>query len=296
MPLQRTFEESKNLLGLGLVFMASGLMSAGALFVLRIVVTKDFGLDGAGQFQAANAISLVYVNFVLQAMGTDFYPRLTAAADNDALCNQLVNEQAEISLLLALPGVVATIAAAPWVMLVLYSGKFDAAAGILVWQVAGMYLRVNSWPIGFIVLAKGRALTLFWTDLAAYALYVALGWLALRFVGLPGLGIAFLGLYLFHWALIYRVVHRLSGFEWTPAARRISLQGATAVATVLFARLVLPEPWSTVVGGLVTLACSAFCLHAVIRIIGRKNILERLEKFARAIGWRRPAAPLAQPL
>ena len=45
----------------------------------------------------------MYVGFILQAMGSDFYPRLTAVADDHAECNRLVNEQAQIGLLLAGP-------------------------------------------------------------------------------------------------------------------------------------------------------------------------------------------------
>ena len=196
-------------------------MSTGALFLLRVFVTREFGVDGAGQFQAANAISMVYVGFVLQAMGTDFYPRLTAVADDNRRCNKLVNEQAEISILLALPGVLATLAFAPWVIHFFYSSKFDIAGQILCWQVAGMFLRVLSWPMGFIVLAKGRAAVLFWTDLAAYSVYVALGWFGLKLFGLPGTGMAFLGLYIFHWCMIFAVVRRMSGFSWSSANLRL---------------------------------------------------------------------------
>ena len=140
---------------------------------------------------------MVYVGFVLQAMGTDFYPRLTVVAGDNRRCNQLVNEQAEISILLALPGVLATLALAPWVIQLFYSSKFDKAAEILCWQVTGTFLQVNSWPIGFILVAKGRAAAFFWTDFASYSVYVALGWVGLKLFGLPGTGMAFLGLYAF---------------------------------------------------------------------------------------------------
>ena len=79
-----------------------------------------------------------------------------------------------------------------------------------------MFLRVISWPMGFIVLAKGRAAVLFWTDLIAYSVYVALGWFGLKFFGLPGTGMAFLGLYIFHWCMIFVVVRRMSGFSGHP--------------------------------------------------------------------------------
>ena len=215
-PFRQMTGEARSLLKLGLVFLSSGLMTTGALFLLRVFVARQEGVYGAGQFQAASALSMVYVGFVLQAMGTDFYPRLTAVADDNRRCNQLVNEQAEISILLALPGVLATLALAPWVIQLFYSSKFDKAAEILCWQVAGTFLQVNSWPMGFILLAKGRAAALFWTDLASYSVYVALGWVGLKLFGLPGTGMAFLGLYAFHWCVVYAVVRRISGFALSP--------------------------------------------------------------------------------
>ena len=238
-PLRQVGSEAASLLRLGLAFVSTGLMSTGALFLLRIFVTRETGVDGAGQFQAANAISMIYVGFVLQAMGTDFYPRLTAVAHDNRRCNKLVNEQAEISILLALPGVLATLALSPWVIQFFYSGKFHIAGEILCWQVAGMFLRVLSWPMGFIVVAKGRAAVLFWTDLAAYSVYVALGWFGLRFFGLPGTGMAFLGLYIFHCCMIFIIVRRMTGFSWSPANVRLSLIGVVAACHHTLVRLVL---------------------------------------------------------
>jgi PST family polysaccharide transporter len=272
--------EARSLLRLGLVFLSSGLMTAGALFLLRVFVTRQEGVYGAGQFQAANALAMVYVGFVLQAMGTDFYPRLTAVAHDNRRCNQLVNEQAEISILLALPGVLATLALAPWVIRIFYSSKFDKAAEILCWQLAGMFLRVNSWPMAFIVPAKGRAAALFGTDFAAYSIYVALGWVGLKFFGLPGAGMAFLGLYAFYFCMIYAVVRRMSGFRLSPANVRLSLLGVATVAITLCARLTLAEPWATTTGFVLALATGLYTIRTLIRLVG----MEKINRYMRRIG------------
>jgi enterobacterial common antigen flippase len=278
-PFLQVTREARSLLKLGLVFLSSGLMTAGALLLLRVFVTRQEGVYGAGQFQAASALSMVYVGFVLQATGTDFYPRLTAVADDNRRCNQLVNEQAEISILLALPGVLATLAVAPWAIQFFYSSKFDKAAEILCWQVAGMFLRVNSWPMSFIILAKGRAAALFWTEFAAYSIYVALGWLGLKIFGLPGTGMAFLGLYAFHWCIIYAVVRRMSGFSWSPGNIRLSLLGATTVVITLCARLTLTEPWATTIGCTLALLTGLYTLRTLIRLIG----IDQIDRYIRKI-------------
>jgi antigen flippase len=279
-PFHQIASEAGHLLKLGVAFLFSGLLTTGALFLIRVFVIHQEGVYGAGQFQAASALAMVYVGFVLQAMGTDFYPRLTAVADDNRQCNRLVNEQAEISMLLALPGVVATLALAPWVIQIFYSSKFDKAADILCWQVAGTFLQVSSWPMGFILLAKGRAATFFWTDLAAYSVYAAFGWFGLKLFGLPGTGMAYLGLYVFYWCLIYAVVRRQSGFVLSPANVRLSLLGVAVVTVTLCARLKLPEPWATGIGCSLALATGVYGMQTLIRLVG----VEKIDRYLRRIG------------
>jgi enterobacterial common antigen flippase len=270
--------ETGNLLKLGLVFLASGLMTAGVLFLLRVFVARQEGVYGVGQFQAATALAMVYVGFILQAMGTDFYPRLTAVADDDRRCNQLVNEQAEISILLALPGVLATLGLAPWVIQTFYSSKFDQAATILCWQVAGTFLQVNSWPMGYIIVAKGRAAAFFWTDLASYSFYVLLAWVGLKLFGLPGAGMAYLGLYAFHWCVVYVIIRRMSGFSLSPVNIRLSLLGVITVAIALFSRLTLGDPWATIIGCLFACLTGFYSIRTLLRLVGNEKIARYMQK------------------
>ena len=289
-PPRQVATEAASLLKLGLAFVSTGLMSTGALFLLRALVTRQDGIDGVGQFQAANAISLMYATFVLQPMGIDFYPRLTAVADDNARCNTLVNEQAEITILLALPGVLATMAFAPWVIQLFYSAKFQIAGEIASWQIAGMFLRALSLPIGFIVLAKGRAAVLFWTDFAAYSVYVALGWFGLGLFGLPGTGMAFLGLNIFHGCMIFAVVRRISGFSWSSANRRLSLLGISTAGITLWVRLKLPEPWATIIGCSLAIVTGLYCLRTLVVLVG----VDEINKYTRKIGFSFPLRKVSE--
>ena len=155
----------------------------------------------------------------------------------------------------------------------------------LCWQVAGMFLRVLSWPMGFIVLAKGRAAVLFWTDLAAYSVYVALGWFGLKLFGLPGTGMAFLGLYIFHWCMIFAVVRRMSGFSWSPCqcpplgARSYhgwpSRSGSVSVCQSL-GRQSLDVALALMTG--------LYCLRTLVLLVG----VEEINKYTRKMGFSLP--------
>ncbi|HKM53807.1 MAG TPA: O-antigen translocase, partial [Isosphaeraceae bacterium] len=149
-------QESGALLKLGFAFMASGTLTMGAAYVVRLIVARQVGIAAVGLYQSAWTIGALYVGFIVDAMGADFYPRLTAAVANHEECNRLVNEQAQIGLLLAGPGVLATLTLAPLVVPLFYSSAFREAVDLLRWMCLGATLRVITWPIGFVIVAKAR--------------------------------------------------------------------------------------------------------------------------------------------
>ena len=153
--MQQAREEISGLLKLGIVFMTTGMMPLGAGYLVNIIMLRRFDLAAVGCYLAASVLGGQYVNFITQAMGADFYPRLTAVASDHKECNRLVNEQVEVGLLLAAPGVLATLTFAPLVIWLFYSSAFAPAVEILRWICLGMMMRVASWPMAFVLVAKG---------------------------------------------------------------------------------------------------------------------------------------------
>ena len=190
------FEEASSLLKLGFAFMTSYLMTTGAGYVIRIMVLRRIGYEATGLYQAAWTLGGVYAGFILQAMGTDFYPRLTAVAEDNEKCNRLVNEQTEVGLLLAGPGILASLALAPLVLVAFYSTRFFAAVGVLRWICLGTLLQVVTWPMSFILVAKGKQALFFGSEAVWAIVSLGLAWFGIRWSGLNGAGIAFVGSYL----------------------------------------------------------------------------------------------------
>ena len=205
-------------------------MTAGVAFAIRAMITRDLGIEANGIFQSAWAISGMFAGFILSAMGTDFYPRLTAAAPDNAVMNKLVNEQTEIGILLALPGLVGTIVFAPIVMKVFYSAKFLAGAELLPWMVLGILFKIISWPMGFIQLAKGATR---WFVASETLFGVSLGgltFLLLKFKGLEGVAYSFALIYLFYIILMLYTSKKLSNFIWNQQNIRLFIKAAGIVA------------------------------------------------------------------
>ncbi|HYG36065.1 MAG TPA: oligosaccharide flippase family protein, partial [Clostridia bacterium] len=259
--------EVASLLKLGFAFMASALLTMGAAYVIRIIVIKQWGLEAAGLYQSAWALGGVYVGFILQAMGADFYPRLTASASNNAECNRLVNEQAQISLLLAGPGVIGTLTFAPLVIHLLYSSKFGGAVEILRWICLGMTLRVIAWPMGFIVLAKGWRQIFFWTELAATIVHVGLAWVFVVNLGPKGAGMGFFGLYVWHGLLIYVIIRRLCGFRWSTANKQLGRIFLPLIGIVFAGFYVLPFWPATAIGTVAALLSGLYSVRVLLKLV-----------------------------
>lgn len=263
----QVLEETGGLLKLGVAFMASGFLTLGAAYVVRILVLHHAGIEEAGLYQAAWVLGGLYAGFILQAMGADFYPRLTAVAHDDPECNRLVNEQAEVSMLLAGPGVIATLTFAPLIMTTFYSAEFHSAASVLRWICLGMTLRIVAWPIGYVVLAKGAKQIFFWTELVATLLQVGLAWLLIPRVGLDGAGMAFFGLYVWHGILVYVIARRLSGFRVSAANKRLGLVFLPSTGLVFCGFLILPLWAATLIGVVAAFLSGAFSLRTLLKIV-----------------------------
>jgi PST family polysaccharide transporter len=259
--------EAGALLKLGFAFMTSGFLVLGAGYAVNVILARNAGLEAAGLYQCAWTVAGLYLGFILQSMGADFYPRLVGKADDNAACNRLVNEQAYVSLLLAGPGVIGTLTFAPLIIGLLYSERFLMATEVLRWLCLGMMLRVVTWPMGFIVLAKGSQRIFLATEIAWAVFNVGLAWWCIRSIGLSGAGIAFFASYALHWLMIYPAVRWLSGFRWSALNARTALLLLTLIALVFCGFRLLPPVAATVLGGVATLASAAFAARQLARLL-----------------------------
>ena len=276
--------EVARLLGLGLALLSSSFMSLGAIAILRVVISRRLGLGAVGQYQSATSLAVVYAGVILQSMSADFYPRLSAVATHDSEVNDLVNEQTEVCLLLTIPGIVGTIALAPFVVHLFLSPKFLPAADVLVWQAAGVLLQVSSNAMGFIVVAKGRAALHFATEIIAWSAYLIFALVGLRWFGLPGLGMAYLAMYAFYWVVIYSVVRRLTGFRWSSTNVLLNVLGCTLAGLCLAVRWYFSD-WGAVLLGLVLVPVAAwFCFARLLRLVGSEKINQYFRKLNLPLG------------
>lgn len=270
---------------LGLAFMWNGLLVAAVAYLTRALITQVISLEAVGIFSAAFALSGMFINFVLNAMGADYYPRLTAVShDHDAM-KRLVNEQTEIGLLLAVPGLLATLTLAPWIIRIFYTGEFLPAADLLQWFILGCLGRVISWPMGFVMLALGRSLWFAVTQTVFNLLHLAMIWGGILLMGVEGVSIAFFALYLISTSVVFAVARHLIGFNWSSSSRRLLLMLLPLVAAGFLAGRLLPLWPATAIGVLLTIVVSVLCIRGLVGRIGTDHRIVRMSFRVPGVRW-----------
>ncbi|MDO8775168.1 MAG: O-antigen translocase [Burkholderiaceae bacterium] len=261
-PMRELTQQWGSLARLGVAFMLAGLAGTLGQLVVRTLVQRELGTEALGLFEASWVISMTYIGFVLRAMGTDYYPRLTAVIHDHAAVNKLVNEQTEVALLLAGPVFLAMLGLAPWVIELLYSSKFAVAAAVLRWQILGDILKVISWPLGFVILAAGRGRIFMFVETLAIVAFVLCVWLGLPYLGLTATGVGFLVMYIVYLPVVYWLARRSTGFHW---ARNVLLNALLLmIVGVLVAIVAAVHNWAGAALGIT--AATLFGFYALQRL------------------------------
>ncbi len=282
---RQTFAEASGMVRLGLVMMWNGLMGSAVAYLTVTLITQHEGTQAVGLYSAAFALSGMFVNFVLGAMGADYYPRLTGVASDKPAMVRMVNEQTEIGLLLALPGLLATMALAPWILQIFYTREFLGAVEMLQWFILGCLGRVISWPMGYIMLALGKSSWLIVSESVMHAVHILLIFFGLQVFGLVGVAQSFVLLYVFHIFVTLLIGRKLISFSWSNRARATIFLSILASALILFTCLQLELMTATLVGGTTT---------ALALLVSASTILKRTEMY-RGFGLLRKAEKLLRP-
>ena len=252
-------DEARSMLTLGAAFMGTSFIYALLNYLIRVILLRHFDLNAVGIFQAAINLSTVFAAFVLDAMATDYFPRLSAVADDNIKMHKMVNEQTEISILLTLPGVATMMVFVPLIIRILYAESFTAAVPILRWCTIGVLIRVISWPLGVVLRAKGEGVLIFITELLQATIHLVAIYFCIWIFGLNGTGIAFIVVTSFYMVLILFVVRRLNGVVWNRNILRLVFLSIATMA-ILMTNSTLNSSSIAVWGINLFILCIVYCI------------------------------------
>ena len=213
--VKEVIQEGGQMLKMGIAMSVSGILVALSAYILRSFINRQGGIDEVGLFQAGFAIMTTYVGLVFSAMGTDYYPRLSAVNKDNEKCKVIMNQQGEIGILILAPLILACIVFVPWIVRILYSERFLGANDYIIWAASGMLFKMASWAISFVFVAKGES-KLFIINETTVSIY-GLGFQLLGYwlLGLKGIGMAYSLTLLCYFIQVYTISRIRYGFRFT---------------------------------------------------------------------------------
>jgi len=269
----RTFAEGKSMLNLGFIISLTGIMSVGSSYIVRIFISNTGGLEQIGLYSGGFAIINTYVGLIFTAMATDYYPRLAALANNNKLCQQSINQQAEIAILILAPILLVFLVFINWVVILLYSTKFIAINEMIYWAALGVFFKAASWTVAFIFLAKGSSKLFFWNEFVSNIYMLGLNLLGYKLMGLMGLGVSYMVGYMLYLIQVFFLSNFKFEFSFDYAFIRIfSFQFSLAVGSFFTVRL-LSKPYNYFVGLVLIAFSSWYSIVELDKRIGLKTLL-----------------------
>jgi PST family polysaccharide transporter len=274
---QDAFEESRGMIKLGFSFMGGALAAILSAYLIRVIIIRDLSLADAGIYQAAFALSGLYIGVILQAMGKDFYPRLTAVAFDSKKEIQLINEQTQVGMMLAAPGLMFTMAIAPLAIRLLYSREYLDAFPILQWMILGVFLRTISWPMGYLFIARAKGKKFLLTQVLSNVILLVFTYFFITYFGLEGAGIAFFGLYILHVIYMYFFIRTENDFKWNGGVIKRMILLSTSFIIAFTAIQYLSSFWGSITSAVIGVLLSFFALKEISNILEIKSLKQLMD-------------------
>ncbi len=268
---------SSKLIKLGFAFLISSLTVTATTYFSRLFISHIFSIQELGIYTACWTLSAIYVNFILSAMGADFYPRLTEIINDHKSSIQLINQQTEIGLLMAIIGIVGVVTFSSLALDVFYSKEFLVGFKILQWMTLGMALKIVTWPLGFVVVTKGKMKLFMALEISWGVIYLILLKVLTKEIGFEGIGIAFFITYLINGIFVLISAINLINFKWSKSVlKMLIITSILLVAAVISTRTLSPK-WQNITSSIIVLFTIGWVYYIFQRVF-EINIFQFLRR------------------
>lgn len=271
--LKETKEKGKGMLIMGFMLSISGIMVLGVSYVIRIFINNNGGVEDVGLFNAGIAIISTYVGLLFTAMETDYFPRLSAVIHDNDKAITLINQQAEIAILILSPVLIVFLVFVDLIITILYSAEFIPIKEMIYWAAIGMFFKVAAWVVAFFFIAKGATKLFFWNELGTNVYTLILNLIGYYYWGLTGLGLSYLVSYFIYLVQIYTITRKVYKFNFSASIVKIFLiQFSLAITCLLVAKL-FSSPWTYVIGTLFILISIYYSFMELDKRLNLKDLL-----------------------
>lgn len=274
MSYRETLSNGREMINLGIVLTITGIVGFLTAYVLSAFINRTGGVDQVGLYNSGWSIIGQSTGLVFTAMATDYFARLAEINKDDTKISILINQQAEMVLLILAPILILLIGAMPIVIRILYTPAFLPVVVFANWMLLGILFKGLVWPVGFIFPAKGNLKLFGLIEISALIFNIITNMIGFQMYGLEGLGITFIINYLFGLTLTLVFAFKKYGIRYAKSTLK---QFSISLVCVLSAFLVsyyINKPRSYYYGMLIFAISFIYSFIEIDKRVGLKVIFK----------------------
>ena len=158
--------------------------------IIREYIGENLGWDSAGYWQGIWYISTMYLMLVTTTLGVYYLPRLSEIQDNKELRKEIFSGYKIIMPIVILASLIIFLLK-EYVILIAFSKDFMPMMELFAWQLMGDVIKIASWLLAYLMLAKAMTKIFIYTEVLFSALFVGLSILFVDKFGLVGITYAY---------------------------------------------------------------------------------------------------------
>jgi len=158
--------------------------------VVRNYIGENLSWDDAGYWQGIWYISTMYLMIVTTSLSVYYLPRLSEIQDNKELRREILNGYKIIMPIVSVLAI-GIYLSKELVIRIAFTDEFFPMIELFAWQLIGDVIKIASWLLGYLMLAKAMTRIFIYTEILFSVLFVVLSIVFIEMFGLVGATYAF---------------------------------------------------------------------------------------------------------
>ncbi|MHA6193669.1 O-antigen translocase [Pseudomonas wadenswilerensis] len=179
---------------------------------IREYIGASSGWEIAGYWEAMWRLSAAYLMLITTTLSVYFLPRFSELRDLSAIRQEIISGY-KLIVPLAIASAIVIYLLRDFIIAVLFTRDFLPMREMFAWQMVGDVLRVCSWMLAYVFMAKGQFKIYILSEFIFAALFYLLIRIFQEYFGLPGLAMAHALNYALYLAFMYLALRRYGVFK-----------------------------------------------------------------------------------
>ncbi|AGY54747.1 Protein wzxE [Bacteroidales bacterium CF] len=278
-PIKETYVKGLDMAKLGVLMLMSTSIGSLVNYLVNSYIISIGSIADLGFYQAGTSIVSQSIGLVFTAMAVDYYPRLAAVCNDRDKTNEMINQQTEIALLIALPILCLIMLTSTIVIHILWTKEYLIINNFIRILCLAMVFKVPGYLIGALLFAKGDKKVFFYVEgiFANFSLLISCV-IGYKLDGLNGLAWGYVIMHICYFALVALVTGKRYSFVMNRDLwKQFCIQSFLTSGVFCFI-FFLKNIYGYIGGSLVCVVLIVYSFRLLDRMI---DIKEFLKKFRR---------------